>query len=132
MIFLDGIKKFLTFINDNWTSILVIIGLIVALIKKIKDYAKKSTEEKIEIAKTHVREAILKMITDAEIDFEDWNKAGSIKRSQVIKQIFDEYPILSKAADQDALISWIDEEINNALKTLRDVISQKDSVEEEA
>ena len=30
---MDGIQNFLTFINDNWTSIIVIIGLILAIYK---------------------------------------------------------------------------------------------------
>lgn len=32
---LNGIKNFLSLINDNWTTILVIIGLALALWKKI-------------------------------------------------------------------------------------------------
>ena len=76
---LNGVTVFLNFINDNWTSILVIVGLIIGLVKKIQDYMKKSTEEKIDIAKRRIQESMLKMITDAEIDFQSWNAAGSIK-----------------------------------------------------
>ena len=32
------------------------------------------------------------------------------------------YPVLSKAINQEELIAWIDSEIDNSLKTLRDVI----------
>ena len=35
-----------------------------------------------------------------------------------------EYPILSKFADQDELVKWIDSEIDNALKELRKVIKE--------
>ena len=35
---LIGIQNFLQIINDNWTTIIVIIGLIVAIVKKAKDY----------------------------------------------------------------------------------------------
>lgn len=124
---LNGIKHFLQIINDNWTTILVIIGLLIALWKKIESYIGKSDEEKIAIAKKHVEQAMLKMITSAETDFADWEKAGSIKRSQVIKQVFAEYPILSKVVDQEDLIAWIDEQINNSLKTLREVIKENES-----
>lgn len=121
---LDGIKNFLTFINNNWTTITVIISLLITLYKKIMAYMKQSQEKKIEIAKTQLSQTILKFITDAEVDYENWNKAGSVKRSQVIKQIYTEYPILSKVVDQEALIAWIDELINNALKELRKIVAE--------
>lgn len=122
---MDGIQNFLTLINDNWTSIIVIIGLILAIYKKAKVYFSKSNDEKIAIAKAQIKERILKIITDAEIDFEEWNQAGSIKRSQVIGEIFEKYPILSKSINQQEVISWIDEEIDNSLKTLRKVVANK-------
>ena len=65
---LDGIKNFLGIVNDNWTTIMVVIGLIIAISKKVKNYLSKSDEEKIEIAKTQIQETILKMISDAEVD----------------------------------------------------------------
>ena len=123
MNFLTGIQNFLQIINDNWTTIIVIIGLVIAIIKKAKDYFSKSDEEKIEIAKKQIQETILKMISDAEVDYEEWNKAGSIKRSQVINEIFEKYPVLSKITDQEHIIKWIDETIDDSLKTLREIVS---------
>ena len=70
------------------------------------------------------------MITDAEKDYQQYAKAGEIKRSQVIKQIFDDYPVLERVVDQDALIALIDTEIDNALKTLREVIKETKKEEE--
>lgn len=119
---LNGIQNFLYFVNNNWTSIMVIIGLSIAVGRKVVSYFGKSNEEKIAIAKEQVREMILKLITDAEEDYAEWNKAGSIKRSQVIGEIFTQYPILSNVVNQEELISWIDEEIDNALDTLREII----------
>ena len=121
---LDGIKNFLQLINDNWTSVLVVAGLLLAITKKIKDYLNKSDEEKIEIAKQQIKEIILKLISDAEVDYEEWNKAGSIKRSQVIEDIFIKYPILSKAVNQEELIKWIDKTIDDALVTLREIVAE--------
>lgn len=119
---LNGIQNFLQFVNDNWTSIMVIIGLGIAVGRKVKDYFSKSDEEKIAIAKAQIQQTMLKMITEAEVDYEEWNKAGSIKRSQVIEEIFITYPALSKVVNQTELIEWIDTEINNSLKVLREVI----------
>lgn len=121
---IDGLKNFLQLINDNWTTILIIIGLIIGIYQKVKALLKESDEAKIEFAKQQISNVVLKMITDAETEYQQFAKAGEIKRSQVIKQIFDNYPILEKVVDQDALISLIDYEIDNALKTLREVIKE--------
>ena len=123
---LNGIKNFLSLINDNWTTILVIVGLALALWKKIESYSKLSTDKKIEIAKKQISENILKLITQAEKDYAEWEKAGSIKRSEVISGIYKEYPILAKVVNQEELVKWIDEQIDNALPTLRDIIKQNE------
>ena len=124
MVVLNGIKNFLELIEQNWTTIAVIIGLAIAIGKKVKDYFEKSDEEKIQIAKKQIQEIILKLISDAEVDYEEWKKAGNIKRSQVIEEIFIEYPILSKATNQEELIKWIDEIIDGALVTLREIVAE--------
>ena len=122
---LNGIKNFLQFINDNYVTILIIIGLIVGLVERTKTYFKKSKEERYEIAKQQIKEIILNKVTMAEIDFAEWEKSGTIKRSQVIDEIYAQFPILSKIVDQNTVISLIDNEINNSLKTLRDVVKKK-------
>ena len=127
MNFLNGINRFLQFINDNWTSILVMLGLIAGIYTKITSFIAKSKEEKYAIAKAQIKEGILKMIADAELDFADWNKAGSIKRSQVIHEIYDEYPILGRIADQEQVTAWIDKEINAALATLREIVENNEN-----
>lgn len=125
---LDGIKNFLQFINDNWTSIIIIISLIIAIGQKVKSYLAKSNDEKIASAKSQIKEVILKLISDAEVDYEDWNRAGSIKRAQVIQKIFTEYPVLSKVANQEQLIEWIDKMIDESLKELRKIVAQNKQV----
>ena len=111
-------------VNSYFLPILcmVIIGLIIGIWKKIESYLKKSDDEKIAIAKQQISQAVLRLISEAERDYGTWREAGQIKRSKVIQEIYQEYPILSKIADQDELIKWIDAEIDNALKELRKVI----------
>lgn len=128
---LNGIENFLQFINDNWTTIIIIISLCVALYQRIKNYVSKSNSEKNEIAKKQVQEIILKLISDAEFDYYELSKAGSIKRAQVIQKIFEDYPVLSKVTDQTALIEWIDETIDNALKTLREIVAVNEETVDE-
>ena len=124
---LDGIKNFLTFIDQNWVSITICIGLILSICKKVKSYLSLSEQEKIDIAKKQIKETILKLVSDAESEYEEYVKAGEIKRSQVIEDIFAMYPILNKVTDQQELITWIDEQIDEALITLRDIIEENEN-----
>lgn len=123
---LDGVRNFLELVNNNWTTIMVIVGLLIVIGRKVKSFFSKSNDEKIEIAKAQIKETILRMVTEAEVNYEEWNKAGSIKRSQVIEEIYEEYPVLSKVVDQTSLIEWIDETIDEALKTLREIVSNNE------
>lgn len=124
---LQGVKNFLEIINENWTTILVIIGLLLGLAKKVKSYLELSEEEKIEIAKKQITERILKLITDAEENYASWTSAGKIKRSEVIARIYNDYPVLSQVTDQESLIAWIDEQIDAALPTLRELWEKKEA-----
>lgn len=128
---LNGIQNFLQFINDNWTAIIIIIALGLSIALKIKNLFTKDKNGQIEIAKAQIKQIILKLITDAEIDYNDWAKSGSIKRAQVIQQIYTDYPILAKVTDQETLIAWIDTEINNSLKELRKIVAENATEKEE-
>lgn len=121
---MKNIINILTFVYDNFVSILVCIGLIIGIASKIRNFLLKSNEEKVKIAKRQIHEIMLKMVSDAECDYDEWNKAGEIKRSQVIKKIYEMYPILSKVVNQDELTSWIDAEIDSTLPTLNTIIDE--------
>lgn len=127
---LNGIQNFLGFINNNWTSITIIIGLVIAIIGKVRNYLNKSKEEKIVVAKEQIREIALKLVSDAETDYTEWAKSGSIKRSQVIEQIFEKYSILSKVTNQEELIKWIDNVIDEALNTMTETIKKQSETNE--
>lgn len=120
---LTGIQNFLQFINDNWTAIVIIIALVMSIVLKIKNLFTKDKDGQIEIAKAQIKQTVLKLITDAEVDYSDISSAGSIKRAQVIKQIFNDYPILTKVSNQESIIEWIDDTINNSLKELRKIVA---------
>lgn len=124
---LDGIYNFLSFINNNWAKIAAIIALIIAIYKKAKDFFSKSQEEQIKIAKAQIKEVILRLVTEAEKDYKLWNSAGEIKRSQVINQVFEMYPILSKVTNQEDIVAWIDDTINDALKTMRKIFEENET-----
>lgn len=125
---LKGINNFLWFINQNWTSIAVCIGLLIMLYRKLEEYISKSEDEKVEIAKKQIKEIILNLVSKAEANYIEWNKAGSIKRSEVIQEIYERYPLLEDVVNQEELIKFIDDAIDEALVTLRKVIEEnKDS-----
>lgn len=124
MAILDGIKNLLMFVNEHWTEILVVAGLALAVWKKLKVYLQKTDEEKIQIAKDQLKETILKFVTQAEKDYDDWVKAGAVKRAQVIDVIFQKYPILNRVTDQKMLIQEIDDLIDEALDELREILSK--------
>ena len=119
---LVGIKNFLDLINQNWTLITVIIGLGILVFKKVKSYVSLSEQEKIDLALEQIRITALKMVTDAEKEYDKWVKAGSIKRAEVIDKIFKDYPILGKETDKETLIKNIDDIIDEALKEMRKVL----------
>ena len=124
MVILNGVKNFLQFVNDNWTMIAAIFLLAMAVIKKAIDFFGKSNKEKISIVKKQIRESMLKFVTEAEIDYQEWISAGKIKRSQVINLIYEKYPVLSTVADQDDLIAWLDVMIDEALSMMREIFEQ--------
>lgn len=121
---LKGIQNVLQYVNDNWTAIVIVLSLIIALYQKIKAFLQTSNEQKIENAKKQISESMLKWVSDAEYDYADLMKAGSVKRSEVISMIYEKYPILLKVIDQEALTAWIDEQIVNALKNMKKVIEE--------
>ena len=122
---LTGIQNVLEFINNNWTAIIIILGLATAIAKKSKEFFNKSDDEKISIAKKQIQEVMLKLITDAETDYLEWIDAGAVKRSQVINKVFEMYPVLSKVSNQEELIVWIDDVIDDSLKTMREIFEKQ-------
>jgi len=129
--FLIGIYNFVDFLSKQWANIAAMLSILWLIYKKIQKliedfmkWYKSSDEEKINCAKAQIKQSMLKYITDAEIDYTEMESSGQIKRSQVIKQIYQDFPILSKSNNHELLISWIDEEINDSLKTLREIIKK--------
>lgn len=126
---LNGVKNFLEILNENWTTILVVLGIIISIVQKTINHFSKTDEERIAIAKEQITQQMLKFIGDAEENYEDWKKAGELKRTQVIGGIFKDYPILSKVVDQKELIKWIDNTIDDSLVTLRKIVEENKKTE---
>ena len=121
---MKGLQNFLFWLNENYVYLLVCIGLVVLLVNKVKAFLSKSDEDKIEYALSTIKEIMLKYVTEAEIEYTDMKGAGSIKRAQVINQMYQQFPILAKVADQQRVIEMIDTAIDEALPTLRQIIKE--------
>lgn len=125
MFILNGIKNFLELLNNNWTTIVIIVGLTMSICKRVDAYMAKSDNAKIELAKSLISETMLKYVTKAEDDYKEWAKAGAAKRAQVIDEILAAYPVLKVSIDRDEIIAWIDVTIDEALKTMREMLKNK-------
>lgn len=129
---MNAIKNLLQFINNNWTMIIVAVAVIVYVALRIKRHFTDKDNKDFAIAKAQVAEVILRMVAGAEEDYSKIKNAGAIKRAQVINQVFENYPILSRITDQEAVITWIDTLIDNALAQLRRIVEiNKENAEEE-
>lgn len=131
---MEAITRLLTWIRDNWTAIVAIIGLLYAIYLKAKktwenwqamteEQKQEELEKQIEAAKKILAELILSLVSRAEIEWKDeGSKLGVIKRSQVIEEVFELLPVLSYVTDQEALLAYIDELIDKALVIVREKI----------
>lgn len=122
---MSGWIIFLEFIEKNWPFLLIILACVINIYFQWKKYAPLTREQKIQIALKTIQETILKRVSLAEIDWSDFQKTGSIKRAQVIAEIYEEYPILKEYSDQEALTKLIDDYINESLKEVREIIKNK-------
>ena len=129
---LNGLYNLLDFIEKNWGIIAAIVVTAVSIGKKIIAFASKNREERLAIAKAQISETMLKWVTKAERNYETWVSAGSVKRSEVIDEIFAKYPVLSQVTNQKEIIDWLDETIDNALKEMRKIFEENAKKESES
>lgn len=124
MLILKGIQNTLGILYENWSTILICAGLIAGIVAKTIKYFRTDKAKRVEIAKAQIKQIMFQLVTEAEISYEEWTKAGNIKRAQVIQIIYEKYPILSKVADQSEIIGWIDKTIDDSLKTMREIFKE--------
>ena len=133
---MKSIQNLLQWLNDNWATVITCLALLYGIyLKAVKTYTEwqASTEEErqkkiqeaenqaVDAACAALKEFVLALVSRAEID---WNEVGSqlgpIKRAQVISEIYKQYPIFEKVADQAELLEYIDGLINNSLEIVRE------------
>lgn len=117
---MKSIELFINFVLENWTFIITILACGYLTFIKIKKWNSLSEEEKINTALTILREQMLSYVADAEQNF--GSGTGTLKRSQVIKRIYEDYPILNNVIEQDQLILVLDKYIDESLVELRKLL----------
>lgn len=122
---MKSLMNLLTFLDENWTYILIIASIVFGLYKKTIAWIKISEKSKVDTTILIVSNIILEKLAKAEEDWITYKKTGTIKRSKVINEIYEQYPILKKYMDQEYIIAQIDKLIDDGLveleKTLKDM-----------
>lgn len=117
---MKSIEIFINFIINNWTFIVTLLSCLYLGYVKLKKWNSLSEQEKINVALKVLREQMLSYVADAEKDF--GSGTGTLKRSEVIKKIYKDYPILNKVIDQETLIKTLDAYIDESLVELRKLL----------
>ena len=123
-----GIVNILDTINNYWTYILIIVGIVIYMANYYKKYQAMTEEEQlderkrlVDLALSKVKEILPSLVALAEEDWNHLEKSGIIKRSQVVNNIYEQYPILKEYTNQAWLTKKIDEYIDAALKDIRNI-----------
>lgn len=126
----EGLQNTLKIFTDNWSNILIIFSILLIAVRKVKEYIKMSKEEQVEAALKIIKEELLKLMSDAEIEWEEFKKSGEIKKSQVITEIYSRFPFLKEYIDQEELIRRISLMIEEEKSKMDKIINNDDKKEE--
>ena len=112
-------------------NILVFVVILIGGYRTYLSYSKMNKEEKVEAALKVIKTELLKLMSDAEIEWEDFKKSGDLKKSQVLREIYTQFPFLATYIDQDTLIQkiyeMIDEEMDNMNKIINNTGTKTDT-----
>ena len=123
-----SIEIFLNFILENWTFITTLLACLYLGYVKIKKWNALSQEEKIDATLKILREQMLSYVSEAEKEF--GVGTGKLKRSEVIKKIYKDFPHLNKVINQDELIKTLDEYIDDSLVELKKLLESNEKFKE--
>ena len=121
---MKSLMNLLTFLDENWTYILIIFSLAYGIYKRVMKIIQTSERSKVDTTIMIVSNIILEKLATAEEDWINYKKTGTIKRSKVINEIYEQYPILKKYVDQEYIINKLDELIDEGLKTLEKTLQE--------
>ena len=117
-------------ILSNLVNILIVVAAILYAIDRVINFMKLSKEEQKEAALKIIKEELLKLMIEAEKNWDDISKSGKIKRSEVITELYNRFPILKEFKDQDKLLEELDKMIDDT-KVIMDKIIEENTKKEE-
>lgn len=94
---------FITFIQEHWSTLLVVIAIVAAIVLFVVKFLKLSPEQQRE----RIRTALLAIVTEMEKQYGP--KTGSIKRSQAYSQLVKLFPVLTIFLSQETFDKLLDE-----------------------
>lgn len=133
---MQSIVKVLKWLYDNWSAVVIIIGLLTAVIVKLKAWSKLSADEKLQAANsekekalTQLKQLALSWVTVLEEKWSGIEKSGYIKKSEFFERVYDKLPVLSQYSDE--IEQTVSDIIDGALIEMRDILSQQPETKEE-
>lgn len=124
---MQGLVNTANFILENWSNIVFVAAVFIAVFFRIKKFFSMSKEDQKEAVLKVVKEEILKIMSDAEKDWDNYVKSGEIKKSQVINTIYEQFPALSSFANQDEIIKQISDMIDEVKPTMDKIFEKTES-----
>lgn len=121
---MTGFNNFIHLIQSQWTNIVVVIAIIATVVKTALSYSSMTEEQRVQSALKVVKEELMRLMCQAEIQWKDYKKSGDLKRSQVIKDIYNQFPFLSKYMDQDKLVKTIYEMIDKQMDNMDNLLNK--------
>lgn len=121
---MTGFNNFIHLIQSQWTNIVVVIAIIATVVKTALSYSNMTEEQRVQSALKVVKEELMRLMCQAEIQWKDYKKSGDLKRSQVIKDIYNQFPFLSKYMDQDKLVKTIYEMIDKQMDNMDNLLNK--------
>ena len=122
---MEAFMSFVDWVGRDYVMILLVIFAICSCFIKIEKSLRDSNEARINTALDAVKKEILIMMSDAEVKWKNYPKAGQLKRSEVFQKIFEKYPVLKEHDAQDDIEKIVDEYISEYLKETQTVVNDK-------
>ena len=118
-------------LSNSLPTIIIVIAIIIGAARMVIQYSKMTKEERVNTALKVIKEELLKLMSDAEIEWEDYKKSGELKKSQVLKEIYSQFPFLATYIDQDTLVNKLYELIDNEMENMNKIINNTTTDKEE-
>lgn len=117
---MNGINEIWTFLCEHWLTISMVAAVAVGIVVKVRKWLAMDKEQRKAAVIEAVRCSMLALVTEAEREY--GGGTGSLKRSMVLKRIFEQYPILNVFGDVNSIVNKLDKMIDKSLVELKELL----------